>query len=128
MIIGIGIDRMSVERIRSAHSRFQQRFVDRLFTKDEQVLIQKKHPIERRLAMFFAAKEAVSKALGTGFAGVSPLHIEVVYHDSGKPGVRLHASAAAVASRQGISKIHLSLSDDEGVAMAFAVAEGESIT
>ncbi len=124
MIIGIGIDRVVIARIARSYQRFGERFIDHCFTADEYALACAKQPVERRLAMFFAAKEAVSKALGTGFAGVSPSDIEVYYHPSGQPAIKLHASAKQAAAARSIQRIHLSLTDDDGIAMAFAVAEG----
>jgi len=73
--------------------------------------------------MFFAAKEAVSKALGTGFVGFAMKDIEVCYLKSGKPEITLHGSAKQKAHDLSISHIHLSLTDDDGKALAFVVAE-----
>jgi len=124
VIVGIGIDRVVIARITRSHQRFGERFIRHCFTTDEYALACAKQPVERRLAMFFAAKEAVSKALGTGFVGVSPSHIEVYYHPSGQPAIRLHSTAQQAADTRAITSIHLSLTDDDGIAMAFAVAEG----
>jgi len=122
MIVGIGVDRVVISRIRGSLARFSDRFVTRVYTAAEYDLAQKKG-VERRLAMFFAAKEAVSKALGTGFVGFGMKDIEVTYEESGKPNIILHAGASMQAECLGITTIHISLTDDEGVAMAFAVAE-----
>ena len=125
MIVGIGVDRVAIARIAGSRQRFAQRFIQRVYTDDEYVLAQKKG-VDRRLAMFFAAKEAVAKALGTGFMGFSMRDIEVVYQPSGKPEVALHAGAAGRAQVCDVAHIHLSLTDDDGVAMAFAIAESKS--
>ena len=124
MIVGIGVDRVAIARIAGSRQRFAQRFIQRVYTDDEYLLAQKKG-VDRRLAMFFAAKEAVAKALGTGFVGFSMRDVEVVYQTSGKPEVVLHAGANRCALACGVMHIHLSLTDDDGVAMAFAIAESE---
>ena len=123
MIVGIGIDRVGISRIQHASNRFPHRFVQRIYTPEEYQLAQDKG-VARRLAMFFAAKEAVSKALGTGFIGFGMRDIEVMYEASGKPYIVLHGGADTRAKSLNIEHIHLSLTDDEDVAMAFAVAEG----
>lgn len=124
-IIGIGVDRIGIARIESSLERFGNRFIHRIYTPDEINQARSKGSLARRLAMLFAAKEAVSKALATGFKqGVAPIHIETIHQPSGKPEVCLHHGAKAAAQRLNISSIYVSLTDDDGVAMAFAVAEG----
>jgi len=122
MIVGIGVDRVAIHRIEQAYARHGERFIQRIYTDSEFIAAQQKG-IHRRLAMFFAAKEAVSKALGTGFIGFSMRDIEVVYLLSGKPSIALHGGAKSVAEQLKIQNIHVSLTDDDGVAMAFVVAE-----
>lgn len=123
-IFGIGTDRIAIERIECSIERFGDRFVQRVYTEAEHRQALAKGNSARRLAMLFAAKEAVSKALGTGFRnGVMLKDIETIHRDSGKPEVLLYGGAAFVASAAGISTVHLSLTDDDGVAMAFAIAE-----
>jgi len=122
VIIGIGVDRIALARVEKSLARFGNRFVKRIYTDLEYELSQKKGVV-RRLAMFFAAKEAVSKALGTGFIGFGMKDIEINYQKSGKPVVVLHAHAKQYAASLNVHTIHLSLTDDDGVAMAFAVAE-----
>jgi len=122
VIVGIGIDRIALMRVEKSLARFGKRFVSRVYT-DLEYELAKKKGTARRLAMFFAAKEAVSKALGTGFVGFGMKDVEVVYLDSGQPEIILRGGAQQRAKFLSISKIHLSLTDDDGVAMAFAVAE-----
>ncbi|MDX8402170.1 MAG: holo-ACP synthase [Mariprofundaceae bacterium] len=123
-IVGIGVDRILIGRVERALARFGVRFEQRLFTEREAAQARMRGHPARRFAMLFAAKEAVAKALGTGFRqGVAPCHIETIHLLSGKPEVRLHGGAAAAAARLGVACVHVSLSDDDGVAMAFAVAE-----
>lgn len=115
---------MVVARVAASLDRFGERFVRRVYTRREFEQAAAKGNTARRLAMLFAAKEAVAKALGTGFRqGVAPRHIETLHLASGKPEVTLHAGAADAAQRQGVASVHVSLTDDDGVAMAFAIAE-----
>lgn len=124
MIAGIGTDRVVIARIEQALLRFGARFEQRVYTHGELRQAEAKGNKARRLAMLFAAKEAVSKALGTGFhQGVAARDIEIIHQPSGKPEVTLHAGAARAAERLGVDIVHVSLTDDDGVAMAFAVAE-----
>ncbi|RMH51298.1 MAG: holo-[acyl-carrier-protein] synthase [Zetaproteobacteria bacterium] len=124
MIIGIGVDRLTIERVRRAADRFGPRFRRRIFTREELRQADAKGDPERRLAMLFAAKEAVAKALGTGFrGGVTARSIETIHLESGAPQVRLHDGAARAAARLGVRRLHLSLTDEAGVAIAFAIAE-----
>ncbi len=123
-IVGIGVDRILIERVARSYERFGERFVDRVYTDGEHDQALNKGNTGRRLAMLFAAKEAVSKALGTGFhQGVTPKSIETIHQPSGKPEITLYDKALERAEALGISQVHISLSDDDGVALAFAIAE-----
>jgi len=123
-IVGIGVDRIVIERVNRSYERFGERFVNRIYTDAEHRQALAKGNAARRLAMLFAAKEAVSKALGTGFhQGVTPKLIETIHQPSGKPEIHLYGSAREKAEALGISQVHVSLTDDDGVAMAFAIAE-----
>lgn len=123
-IIGIGVDRIKIARIESSLERFGDRFIHRIYTSGEIRQARLKGNLARRLAMLFAAKEAVSKALATGFKqGVAPIHIETIHQPSGKPEIRLYHGAKAVAAELNVSAIYVSLTDDDRVAMAFAIAE-----
>jgi len=123
-IVGIGVDRIRIARIESSLERFGDRFIRRVYTPGEIRQARLKGNLARRLAMLFAAKEAVAKALATGFhQGVAPVHIETLHQLSGKPEVYLYHGAKAVAAALNISGMHVSLTDDDGVAMAVAIAE-----
>jgi len=91
MIIGTGVDIVQVERFRKNHST---RFLQRVFSAYEQAYLSTKGA--ESMAGLFAAKEAVVKALGTGFSGFSPCDIEIMHKKSGKPYVRLHGRAKEV--------------------------------
>ncbi len=123
-IVGIGVDRILIVRVQRSYERFGDRFIQRVYTDTEYQQALNKGNAARRLAMLFAAKEAVSKALGTGFhQGVTPKLIETIHLPSGKPEINLYGSAQEKADALAVSRVHLSLSDDDGVAMAFAIAE-----
>ncbi|MDP9435959.1 MAG: holo-ACP synthase [Actinomycetota bacterium] len=115
MIVGVGVDVVDVDRLARALARTPG-LQGRLFTDGE-----RGRPVES-LAARFAAKEAVAKALGAP-GGLRWRDAEVVQLDSGRPVLRLHGGVAQEAEAQGISRWHLSLSHDGGVATAVVVAE-----
>ena len=124
MIAGIGTDFVAIARIRRLYDRSGERFLQRCFTPDEASYCQSRSDPATSLAGRFAAKEAIMKCLGTGWArGVGFRSIEVLRADSGAISVRLHGVALAVATQLGITTVHLSMSHDDGQALAFAVAE-----
>lgn len=118
MIFGIGCDLIQGERVRKACEK--ESFLKRYYTETE--ILQMKEE-KSRCVTGFAAKEAVSKALGTGFRGFMPIDIEVLRNDAGAPCIRLYGGAAEFAGKQGITAVHVSMSDDGRYAQAFAVAE-----
>lgn len=119
-IIGIGIDQIEIQRILDACAR--ESFVKRLFSEEECELISKRKSMA---ATNFAGKEAVSKALGTGFIGISPSEIMILRKESGAPYVKLTGKAEQTARQLGITKIHISLTDSQTMALAYVVAVGE---
>ncbi|MFC4139869.1 MULTISPECIES: holo-ACP synthase [unclassified Microbacterium] len=116
MIIGTGIDLVDIPRFERSVAR-TPRLLERLFTASEQQL----HL--RSLAARYAAKEALIKALG-GSDGVHWTEIEIASEPSGKPYFVLTGSTSQVVSERGIRTMHLSLSHDAGLAIAYVVAEG----
>lgn len=128
MILGIGVDLCDARRIKASHDRFGARFLDRMYTPDEQTQALAAARPDLSLAKRFAAKEAVAKALGTGVRGFFFTDIEVVSGQLGKPHVVLHAGAADVLRNlvpEGLTgHIHLSLSDEDPYATAYAIIEG----
>jgi holo-[acyl-carrier protein] synthase len=122
---GVGIDTVEVERLRQALHR-QPGLAERLFTEGERAYAAKASDPGPRLAARFAAKEALSKALGVGIGAVSWRDVEVVRAESGKPSVTLAGEAARLAVRAGIGRWHLSLTHTDSLAMAIVVAEGET--
>lgn len=119
MIKGIGTDIIEINRI--IKSIEKQSFLDKIYTREEQKLYHRVNP--QTLAGNFAAKEAVAKALGTGFAGCSPIEIEILRDSKGKPYVNLYGSALEVLNSLG-GKIFVSISHNKANAVAFAVIDG----
>ena len=127
MILGIGADICSVKRMQYMADKYGARFLDRVFTPEEQQKARRKAGTAERLAARFAAKEATMKALGTGWAcGVRFVDIQVSNEFGGKPCVRLVGDAAARAHSMGVGRIHVSLSHEREQAVAFVVFESGS--
>lgn len=125
MITGLGIDIVQTSRIAAVYTRYGFKFARRVLATDELVAFQRSHYPVRFLAMRFAAKEATSKALGTGFRqGVSLRQIEVLHNAAGKPSLRLHGAARNHAETQGVAATHVSLTDEQEYAAAVVVFEG----
>lgn len=119
----IGVDIVEIERMKAILER-TPRFKTRIFSEDEQAYCNKKARPECHYATRFAAKEAVLKALGTGFSeGIGPRDVEVVITAKGKPQVKLYRRAEEKAAELGIKDIPLSLSytQDDAVACALAL-------
>jgi holo-[acyl-carrier protein] synthase len=124
MIFGIGADLVSIERIARALERHGERLARRILTASEHAELQTAADPAAFLAKRFAAKEAVAKALGTGLAqGLVLREIGVAHDARGKPIIVLGDTAKAVWQREGAGAGHLSLSDDQGYALAFVVIE-----
>jgi holo-[acyl-carrier protein] synthase len=124
MIIGSGIDLVEIERIQQSMDRYGERFLNRIFTAAEQAYCLRKRKSAESFAARFAAKEAGAKALGTGINfGVGWLEIEVVREPGGRPTLRFHGRAAAVAARLGAAHAALSITHTADLAMASVVLE-----
>ena len=125
MIQGIGTDIVSIERIERVLERFGARFVHRILTPEERVRFERTRAKASHLAKRFAAKEAFSKAIGTGIHAPFRWHSIAVGRDPrGKPGLVPSADMARYLEGRGITSSHVSLTDDAGVAVAFVVLEG----
>lgn len=122
MIFGIGTDVVRIDRIAAAHERFGRHFVERLLMPRELTAFDAaKRPV-RFLAMHFAAKEAVAKALGTGFGhGIWIRDTGFLPNAWGRPEVLFSERGRAVADRLGAGEGHVSLSDESGLVVAVAV-------
>jgi holo-[acyl-carrier protein] synthase len=120
VIVGIGVDVVDIARFERALQRTPV-LRDRLFAESEQVKDGGPMPL-RSLAGRFAAKEALVKALGDS-TGVTWHDMRVVNDRLGNPSFELHGSTQAIAEGRGITAIHLSMSHDAGIAIAYVVAE-----
>jgi holo-[acyl-carrier protein] synthase len=127
LTIKIGTDICSVQRVAKTYARFGQRFADRILTKAEQeYVLSKPMHVATRLAARFAAKEAMSKVLGTGWNGIGWKEIEVKRQPSGEPWLLLHGRAAAMAERRGLTNFEVSLSHEREYATAFVIGYGKA--
>lgn len=122
MIFGIGVDVLETRRIAHTLERFGTRFVDHLLLPQEHAQLASTRRRERFLAMRFAAKEAIVKAMGTGFAhGVWIRDVGVVQNAWGKPEVVFSDRGDEVRRRLGIGEGHVTLTDESGLVVAVAV-------
>lgn len=122
MIFGIGIDVLKADRIERVHDKHGTRFVDHLLMPEERVQLERTARPVRFLAMRFAAKEAIVKAMGTGFAhGVWIRDVGIVQNHWGKPEIVYSERGAAVRDRLGIGEGHVTLTDEAGLVVAVAV-------
>ncbi|MGH8284542.1 MAG: holo-ACP synthase [Steroidobacteraceae bacterium] len=122
MIFGIGIDMLRTERIERTLERFGEHFVNRLLMPEEQAQLARTRRPARFVAMRFAAKEAIVKAMGTGFShGVWIRDVGVVQNSWGKPEVIFSERGERVRRSLGIGDGHVSLTDESGLVVAFAV-------
>ena len=128
MIIGIGVDIIEIERVRQA-IRNNKNFLSKLFTEREIDYFISRNMNSEVIAGNFAAKEAVSKALGTGIRGFSFKDIEILRNELGKPEVILHNGANLIGNKlvenNNSLRIHLSISHNNSSAIAYSVLEGE---
>ncbi len=124
MIIGIGIDLVKIDRIQKA-GRNHSGFLERVFTEAERSYCSRQKFAAQHFAGRFAAKEAVLKAIGTGWsAGVKWTDIEVLHGDGGGPIVNVSGRVRDLMDLKGVKQILLSYSHDEGYAVAQAVLVG----
>ncbi len=128
MIIGIGSDLVDINRIAASLERYGERFVRRIFTDVEQAKSERRKERAASYAKRFAAKEACSKALGTGMAqGIFWRDMGVVNQPGGKPGMVLTGGAAERLARMlppgHRAVVHLTITDDHPLAQAFVIIE-----
>lgn len=119
-IIGIGIDQVEIRRVIDACKR--ERFVKKTYSEKEQMLLSNR---KSAAATNFAGKEAVAKAFGCGFKGISPNEISILRRENGAPYVELAGRAEKLAKQLGITHLHISLSDSKILANAFVIAVGK---
>jgi holo-[acyl-carrier protein] synthase len=123
MSLSVGVDLVELDRVRRIVTRYGDRFLERIYTPREVALYRDRVP---ELAVRFAAKEAVSKALGVGLVHLSSLgirwhEVEVLPDSLGKPLVHLSGRARALAEEQGLHQWAISLSHSRDFAVAFVV-------
>jgi holo-[acyl-carrier protein] synthase len=122
MIFGIGTDIVKIERVAAVYQRFGGHFVERLLLPEERAVFDANKRPARFLAMRFAAKEAIVKALGTGFGhGVWIRDVGFLANAWGRPEVRFSPRGRAVADRLGAGDGHVSLTDEAGLVVAVAI-------
>jgi holo-[acyl-carrier protein] synthase len=122
MIYGIGVDVLEAERVTRTLARFGARFTRHLLLPEEAAQLERTQRPARFIAMRFAAKEAIVKAMGTGFAhGMWIRDCGVVQNAWGKPEVIFSARGEAVRRKLGIGEGHVTLTDEKGLVVAVAV-------
>lgn len=124
MIFGVGTDVVELARIEATWQRFGEHFVERILMPEELVLFRRSRQPVRFLAMRFAGKEATVKAMGTGFAhGMWVRDVGITNDPWGRPLVIFSERGRRVCDDLGAGDGHVSLTDDAGLVIAFAVVE-----
>ena len=122
MIFGVGTDVVRLDRVEATLERFGEHFVARLLLPEEEAQYRRHRRKARFLAMRFAGKEAVVKAMGTGFRnGMWIRDVGIVADPRGKPEIIYSERGRAVCAQMGIGAGHVSLTDEAGLVVAFAV-------
>ena len=119
-----GIDTIEISRLHEISASIRNRFIERVFTTRE---ISQARNQNDALSGLFAAKEAVSKALGTGIGPINWKDIEILHLSSGQPILRLHNRAENIAKQLGLKEWSVSISHDRNKAIALAVAIGDRV-
>ncbi|MCX7847182.1 MAG: holo-ACP synthase [bacterium] len=123
MVFGVGIDCIEVARI-AARIGGEEGLVEKVFTAGERAYCAARHDPAQHFAARFAAKEALFKALGTGWGGgMRWQEVEVVNEENGRPRLELRGQVAAFATEQGITRVHVSLTHVKELACAVVVLE-----
>ena len=122
MIFGVGVDILEADRVTKAWQRFGERFAHKLLMPEELALFERQQRPERFLAMRFAAKEAIVKAMGTGFAhGMWLKDAGVIPNRYGRPEIVFSTRGTEKCAELGIANGHLTLSDEAGLVVAVAI-------
>ncbi|MBM4121814.1 MAG: holo-[acyl-carrier-protein] synthase [Nitrospira sp.] len=126
-IVGIGLDLVKIARIRALTERWQERFLQRLYTDEERRYCFTRASPYASLAGRFAVKEAVLKAFGTGWsAGIRWVDIQVLNDARGKPTAHISGRLKTLLREAGVTDVHISLSHDADYAVAEAVLTKDS--
>jgi holo-[acyl-carrier protein] synthase len=124
VIVGIGVDIVEIGRLRATLERQKDRFLRRVFTSAEQEYCAGHRDPVPHFAVRFAAKEALFKAIGTGWSkGVSWLDVEVLREGDGAPTMVLGGEGGRIAQRLGTQRVHISLSHSVENAVAIVILE-----
>ena len=123
MIIGIGTDIVEIRRIKKIMNDKSNSFLKKIFTDKEIKLLEERNLRPEYIAGRFAAKEAIAKALGTGFREFSFRDITVLNDELGKPIVKLDGNAKKIADKNGKTILHLSISHGDDAAIAYDILE-----
>ena len=126
MICGTGIDIIEIERIGEVYDQKGDRFIERLLAVTEKERWLQRGARLETLAGYWAAKEAVAKALGKGFVSFGFNDVVITHDPSGRPLVELKGGAKALASQLGITNMWISISHSRAYAVATAIAEGRT--
>jgi len=125
MIIGVGIDAVSISRIARLIDRHGTRFLNKVFTEDEIAEGHGRRDVAQYFAARFAAKEAFFKAIGTGWGrGISLKEVSVRREESGRPRLSVSGRALEALGSRGAETSHVSLSHEAGTAQAIVILEG----
>jgi len=125
LIIGVGIDRARIDRVGRLLQRYPDRSRDRLFTDVERQACESRPRAEECYAARLAAKEAIVKALGTGFReGMRWTDIKIRTDRRGRPELGVHGAALRAFKQAGGERIHLSYTHEGGIAAAIVILEG----
>ena len=128
MIYGIGIDLVSIKRIKEVIDRWGMRFINRVFTDREIDFCLKRPKSAQAFASRFAAKEAFSKAIGLGMRkGITWRDIETLQQASGKPDLKISGKSLSLCEQERITNWHITLSDENGFSIAVVVLEKGNI-
>jgi holo-[acyl-carrier protein] synthase len=124
MIFGIGTDVVAYARIRELNEKYGERFAQRILSASEQAEYAASNDKARYLMKHFAAKEAFAKAMGTGLrAGVTLRRISILHDDLGKPLLAFDDVLTNYVQNFGVTRHHVSISDERDIAVAFVVLE-----
>jgi holo-[acyl-carrier protein] synthase len=115
-----GVDIIEIERLKNVSSEIRERFINRVYTESEKEICGNNFA---SLAGRFAAKEAVSKVLGTGIGEIRWKDIEILRGEEGQPTIKLHAYAKTKENELGIQQWAISISHSRTLAIAFVVAQ-----
>jgi holo-[acyl-carrier protein] synthase len=127
MIVGIGLDLVKIARVQALAERWRERFLERLYTESERRYCFERAAPYASMAARFAVKEAVLKALGTGWsAGIRWVDIQVLNDAQGRPVATADGRVGALLREAGVTGIHVSVSHDADYAVAQAILTKES--